>query len=252
MFALKKVIASFLLPPGIFIVLLAVAGIWSWRRHQRLCALVNIAMALIVWGLSAGPIPEALMHGLEAGLTIPAHARGDVIILLGGGLNEGVPDLTGRSAPSTDMMARLVTAVRLQRQLDVPVIISGGNAYAGRSSEAPVVRRFLIDLGVQERQILLESRSRDTMENATCSLEILRQRGFTRPLLVTSAYHMRRSVEAFKLAGIAVTPVPAQFSTGGNLPRIWADVLPGSGALHDSATALREYLGLFFYRLSYK
>jgi uncharacterized SAM-binding protein YcdF (DUF218 family) len=252
MFAIKKIITSFLIPPGIVIIILAATGIWSWRRNQRLCALLYSAIAAVLWCVSAGPVSDVLMRRLEAGLTVPAHARGDVIILLGGGLNEGVPDLTGSGAPSEDMLARLVTAVRLQRQLDIPVIISGGHAYAGRSAEAPVVRRFLIDLGVQEKKILLESRSRDTMENATYSREILRQRGFTRPLLVTSAYHMRRSIEAFRLAGISVTPVPAQFSTGGNLPHIWADFLPDSGALHSSAKALKEYLGLLFYRLSYK
>jgi uncharacterized SAM-binding protein YcdF (DUF218 family) len=60
---------------------------------------------------------------------------------------------------------------------------------------------------------------------------------------------MRRSIEAFRLAGIAVTPVPAQFSTGGNLPQIWADYLPGPDAMLASARALKEYLGLLFYRL---
>lgn len=252
MFAIKKIITSLFIPPGIVIIVLVATGIWSWRRNQRLCALINIAIAAILWLFSIAPISNALMRGLEAGLTIPAHARGDVIILLGGGINEAVPDLTGSGAPSEDMLARLVTAVRLQRQLDIPVIISGGSAYAGRMAEAPVVRRFMMDLGVQDRQILLESRSRDTVENATCSREIVSQKGFKRPLLVTSAYHMRRSIEAFKLAGIAVTPVPAQFSTGNNLPLIWADFLPGSDALHRSAKALKEHLGLFFYRLNYR
>jgi uncharacterized SAM-binding protein YcdF (DUF218 family) len=87
------------------------------------------------------------------------------------------------------------------------------------------------------------------MENARYSREILRKHGFSRPLLVTSAFHMRRSVDAFRRAGVKVTPLPASIVTSPESSLIWADFLPDSGALQGSATALREYLGLLFYRL---
>jgi uncharacterized SAM-binding protein YcdF (DUF218 family) len=61
-----------------------------------------------------------------------------------------------------------------------------------------VIRRFLVDLGVAEGQVILESQSRDTQENAFNCSGIVRQRGFRFPLLVTSAYHMRRSIRAFQ------------------------------------------------------
>jgi uncharacterized SAM-binding protein YcdF (DUF218 family) len=155
------------------------------------------------------------------------------------------------------MLARLVTAVRIQRQLNIPIIVSGGSVYAGDAPEAPVVGRFLVDLGVRENQLLLESRSRDTQENASYCREIMRQRGFRRPLLVTSAYHMRRSIQAFQKAGVPVTPLPAQFMTDGAKASLWSslshleeDFSPGAGSLLNSATALREYFGLLFYWLN--
>jgi len=95
----------------------------------------------------------------------------------------------------------------------------------------------------------VEDKSRDTVENARFSRAILQQHRLRRPLLVTSAYHMLRSLEAFLLAGIAVTPVPANFTTAPGRATIWANLLPDSGALHGTATALREYLGLLYYRL---
>jgi len=250
MFIVKKLVTPFLIPPGIFIVILLLTGYCLWRRNLRKYAVINIAIGLMLWGVSINPASVALMRGLEADLAIPRHIQGDVIILLGGGINEGVPDLTGSGTPSDDMMARVVTAVRIQRRLDVPVIVSGGSVFAGRGAEAPVIRRFLIDLGVREKQVLLESRSRDTMENATYCRDIIRKHGFRHPLLVTSAYHMRRSIKAFQRAGVAATPVPAQFATGGALPWIWSDLLPGPVPLLNSAKALREYWGLLFYRVS--
>lgn len=246
MFIIKKCITPFLLPPGSIIVILLLTGVWLWRRNLRRYAAINLFVALLLWAVSIGPISDALMGRLEAGLTIPRHAQGDVVILLGGGIHEGVPDLTGSGTPGEDMLARLVTAVRLHRQLHIPIIISGGSGYAGRSPEAPVIRRFLVDLGVKDSQVLLESQSRDTRENAVYCREIVRQHGFRHPLLVTSAYHMRRSLQEFKNAGVAVTPLPAQFMTGAALPFLWADYLPSASALSQSATAIKEYLGLLF------
>ena len=249
MFILKKLITPFIIPPGIFVIILLFSGFRLWRRKLWSCAALNIALALLLWMVSMHPVANALTGGLESGLKLPAHARGDVIILLGGGINEGVPDLSGSGVPSEDMMPRLVTAVRLYRRLHIPIIVSGGSGYAGRAPEAPVVRRFLTDLGVEEKLVILESQSRDTRENALYSGEIVRQRGFLSPLLVTSAYHMRRSILAFRKAGVPVTPVPAQFMTGNDLPFLWFDYLPSADALLRSSAAIREYFGLLFYRV---
>ncbi|MBI2353771.1 MAG: YdcF family protein [Deltaproteobacteria bacterium] len=249
MFILKKCIAAFLLPPGILVLILLAAGLWSWRLRRRVTAVGALLLALLAWSLSTAQVSQMLMGRLERGFAIPRQPQGDVIVLLGGGLHDKVPDLTGSGAPSAGMMTRIVTAVRLQRRLDLPILVSGGAVFGGRTAEAPVVRRFLMDLGVPERRIILEDKSRDTMENARFSREIIRRHGFRQPLLVTSAFHMRRSLEAFRRAGVMVTPLPAGFVTSAGHTAVWADFLPDSASLHGTATAMREYLGLLFYRL---
>jgi len=249
MFFLKKCISAALLPPGIFVLILLVS-VWRLRRLRRpLAACKCLLLALLIWALSTSLVSDALISRLERGLVMPARPKGDVIVLLGGGIYDKVPDLTGSGAPSEEMMTRVVTALRLQRQLGVPILVSGGVVYAGRSADAPVVRRFLLDLGVPERLILVDDKSRDTAENARFSRMILQQHRFRQPLLVTSAFHMRRSVKAFQREGIPVTPVPANFMTSPERTIVWADLLPSSGAMHGSATALREFLGLLYYQL---
>ncbi|MEJ2697851.1 MAG: YdcF family protein [Candidatus Sulfobium sp.] len=185
------------------------------------------------------------MKGLETGLTIPANPRGDVIILLGGGAREGAKDLTGVGAPSEDTLARIVTAVRLEKRLHVPVIVSGGAVFPWKKSEAPVDRRFLMDLGVQGDRIIVEDKSRDTFENARYVKEICEKRRFKNPVLVTSAYHMRRSLLMFRKFNMGVTPVPAGFRAW-DRKYGWADYLPGD--LAASRTAFREYVGLLYYK----
>jgi len=249
MFILKKCISAALLPPGTFILILMISAWWFGRLRRPLAACNCLFLALLIWGLSTTVTAEALIGTLEDGLDIPAQPRGDVVVLLGGGIHDKVPDLTGSGAPSDVMMARIVTAIRLQRQLRVPILVSGGEVFAGRATEASVARRFLLDLGVPDRQILLEEKSRDTAENARFSKVILQQHRFQQPLLITSAFHMKRSLEAFHREGIAVTPVPTDFITAKERTTIWADLLPEASALQGSATALREYLGLLYCHL---
>ncbi|MEJ2684057.1 MAG: YdcF family protein [Candidatus Sulfobium sp.] len=243
MFAFKKLITPFLLPPGVFIAILIVSGLLFLRKSRKagvLCIVIGAAL----WLLSTGPVSDALMRGLEAGLTIPSNPRGDVIVLLGGGVYDGVKDLTGVGAPSEDTLVRVVTVVRLQRRLHIPVIVSGGAVFPWRRAEAPVDRRFLMDLGVPGDRILVDDKSRDTFENARYVKKICEKYRFKNPILVTSAYHMRRSLLIFRLFNMEVTPVPAGFRTW-DRKYGWTDYLPGD--LEVSRTACREYIGLLYY-----
>lgn len=244
MFIFKKAITPFLLPPGIFIVILLLWGIWLLSRKQGRAGMVALLIGGCMWLLSVMPVSDALLGGLESGLSIPAHPEGDVIILLGGGVDDSVPDMTGEGAPSEDELARMVTAIRLQKSLRLPVIISGGAVYAGRKAEAPIVKRFLEDLDVPADKIIVEDRSMDTLGNARYVKSICEKVRFRKPLLVTSAYHMKRAVLSFKKVGMTVTPFPAQFKTRGVRKYGWHEYLPGGYG--NVSTALHEYLGLLY------
>jgi uncharacterized SAM-binding protein YcdF (DUF218 family) len=162
-----------------------------------------------------------------------------------------VPDLSGIGAPSEEMIARLVTAVRLQKRLNVPVIISGGAVFKGRQAEAPIVRRFLTDLGVPDKKVIIEDKSRDTIENARYTAEICKRLGYKKPLLVTSAYHMKRSIMSFSKVSLDVTALPAGFKTWKNKRYIWHDYLPDAFDMRNSYVALHEHIGLLFYKFAH-
>ena len=182
--------------------------------------------------------------------SIPANPSGDVIILLGGGLIEGVPDLTGPSTPSPSTMGRIVTAVRLYRRLGLPIIVTGGRLHDDADAAvATIAKRFLMDLGVPEKSITVEDRARDTAQNARLTAAICRQQGFSKPILLTAAYHLKRSRMAFDAAGMQVTPFPAYFLSSRDIPFTWRHLLPRAGTLHTSANALHEYIGILYYRL---
>lgn len=249
MFLIRKAIAAFILPPGIFIVILMFAAVWFFLRRKVAPGLVTFLIALVMWGASITPVSDALMRGLEHDFSIPRDPKGDVIVLLGGGVYGKVPDMTGTGAPSEEMYGRIVTAVRLQKKLDVPIIVSGGKVFEHKEAEAPIVRRFLLDLGVAPQKIIVEERSRDTFENAQYTKELCRELRLKRPVVVTSAYHLKRAVLSFRKAGMEVTPFPASFKSAQGKQYDWTDYLPGD--YRRVAAAVHEYLGIAFYTTIY-
>ena len=249
MFVVKKIISAFLLPPGIFILLLGVAGVILIKRKKRIAGLFNLAMAVSVWALATAPVADRIMAPLEMPFADIQKPSGDVIVVLGGGIYGEVPDLSGKGAPSAGMLPRIVTAARLQRRLKVPIIVSGGRVYRQVNSEAAIAKRFLTDLGVPGQMVILEEKSRDTYENAIHTKEICRKRGFNNPIVLTSAYHLKRALTLFERAGLDVTGFPADFRTAAGRRYGWQDFLPSTGGLDNTHDALHEYLGLLYYRL---
>lgn len=250
MFMLKKSISAFILPPGIFVAAIVLVACLMIYRKRWTLALLNLTLGLALWALSTFPVANFLIQELEAEFHIQANPSGDVIILLGGGVIDRVPDLTGTAAPSPLMMGRVVTAARLYQRLELPIIVTGGRGFhAGAIAEAAVVKRFLVDLGVPAESIIEEDQARDTAQNAGFTAIICRQSGFSKPILLTSAHHLKRARMAFDAAGLAVNPFPAYFLGSRNIPYTWIHLLPHISNLRTAAIALHEYVGLLYYQL---
>jgi uncharacterized SAM-binding protein YcdF (DUF218 family) len=251
MFFLKKLVTPFILPPGLFIFVLILSGVVFIFWHRRKIGIFNLVISLLFWIFCTAPFSDFLIRGLESEFSIPKNVKGDVLILLGGGIIDNVPDFSGYGIPTDRMVGRIVTAVRLQKNLNIPIIVSGGKAIKNRSSEALIAKRFLIDLGVEKGQIVIEEKSRDTYENAKHVREICLRNDYKNPILITSASHMKRSLLSFKKIGTDVMPYPANFKSKSINEYGWYNYLPRSSSLGKTSAAFHEYLGIFFYRLAY-
>ena len=75
----------------------------EWRL-----GLANLVIGLVLWALSTAPVANWLMQGLESEFSFPPNPSGDVIILLGGGVLSGVPDIDGKAAPTCSSLGRIV------------------------------------------------------------------------------------------------------------------------------------------------
>jgi uncharacterized SAM-binding protein YcdF (DUF218 family) len=251
MYILKKLITAAIFPPGIFILVMLGAGTLLLKFRRRWTGSGLLVLGLIMWALSISPVTDLLLAGLirdlPSGGSLP---RGDVIVLLGGGVDDRLTDLSGKPGilPET-MVDRLVTAVRLAARLQVPVIVSGGRAPGGQVAEADTARRYMLDLGVPAEAILTEGASTDTFENAENVRETCRRHGFTRPILVTSDYHLKRALWSFEKVGLSCRPFANGLAARLAKAYRWENFLPGS--FDAAARYLHEYVGLVYYRLVY-
>lgn len=249
MFILKKVLTPFILPPGIFILILIVSGIWFYAKRNHRAGVVQIGIGLLMWILALGPVSNALYRGLEAEFELPKNLDGDVLIILGGGIDDEAPDISGMGTPSPPLLQRIVTAVRLHKRLNIPILATGASFTRTEVSEASIIKRYLLDLEVPQDLIILEDKARDTFENAVFTKTFCDQFGFRKPVLITSGHHMKRAVLSFKRAGLNVIPFPAAFKSFNTKEFNWRDILPND--YRDMFLALKEYIGLFVYRYTY-
>jgi len=212
MYTIKKIITRFLTPPGIFIIPIMLSGMWLLFREKSKVGALNIIIAILMWILSISPVSDALLESLESNFSLPKNPQGDVIILLAGSTNYKAPDLSGIGAPSDYYLSRIVTAIRLQKILNIPIIVSGDKILKSNDVVIPITKRFLADLGVPADKIIIENSSRNTYENASMSAEILKRRyPGEKHLVITSAFHLRRAMGCFRKTGLEVEGFSTDF-----------------------------------------
>lgn len=248
MFVLKQFLKALLLPPTLWLLLL-LAVLVFWRRAWARKLLLYTT--LLIFALHSGPVNYALRYPLESRypplLDPKAAGAYDAIVVLTSGV---IPAGGLVPFPSVDefMFRRLDEAWRLYRIQPKPIIVSGGHVdpFTADKNENKIARDYLIRWGVPEHDVIGEARSRDTFESAVEVQKLLKQKGFKRYLLVTSAVHMPRSMLAFSALAPEPIAAPGDFSVG-PLEITPFDFFPNEQVARKIFITLHEYLGLANY-----
>jgi uncharacterized SAM-binding protein YcdF (DUF218 family) len=241
---LLKFGASFLLPPGIFIVAFMVMAVLLWKKQERNFAKALAGITIAFYLLSTGWVSELLLGSLESRYEPPSELTGDAVIMLGGGATSDTTDVDGLGNLGGSAANRLLTAARLQKKLDVPIILTGGQVYADSGREAQIGKRMLLSLGIPEDKIMIEDQSLNTKQNAQFVHKLLNEKGYSKPILVTSAFHMERSVINFHKENIDVVPYPSDYMVNKNHVFHYNKLAPSAGALCGNYIFLQEWLGI--------
>jgi len=249
---ISKVLSQLLLPPGGLILLIGVAAMF----FKRAWAKVMLVLALLCfWALATEPMRDILTKPLEFQYQSfhQQHvvSKKTVIVLLGGGVYEQAPEYDGQDRLHDFSMMRTLYAAKLAKKTGLDVYATGGKPlHEQQDAEGDVMKRILIELGVEAGHIFAEDFANNTWQNAVLVKAMLQRKGITTVILVTSAWHMPRSVACFEAQGLVVIPAPTDYLSKMSAYDV-RSYLPAAKAFYDSSLALHEYLGLLFYRLRY-
>lgn len=247
-----KLLYTWLLPPGIF--LLIIAGMYCYYRKTK-HAKGLLCFFVLFYLLSISAVGDHIIKPLENWYDQPTvNGIKDVqaIVVLASGSYYGVPDFDGIGQNSESSLVRLAAGLRLHKSLHIPLILSGGRLFDDIATEASIEYRFLRACGVEDSYLIKESRSRNTAENAKFVKKICQQRGFNKVILVTSAFHMPRSVFFFSREGVNVMPYPTDYKTSRNMRLNAFSFTPSAGSLYHVSLAIKEYLGLLAVKMGWQ
>jgi uncharacterized SAM-binding protein YcdF (DUF218 family) len=252
-FLLSKTLGIAMLPTN-FLIGVGVLGVTlSTTRFVRLGRKLLIASVVLLAICGFSPLGNWVLYPLEQRFPPWDATQGapDGIVVLGGSID---PDLSiAHGVPVVRAAAdRILAAATLARRYPkARLIFTGGSAnlISNEAKEADYAVELFESLGISRNRLEIERRARNTRENAEFSLALAAPKSGERWLLLTSAYHMPRSVGVFRKAGFAVEPYPVDWRVGGksDLAAFWIFAVEGLGSVD---VGVREWIGLAAYRIS--
>jgi uncharacterized SAM-binding protein YcdF (DUF218 family) len=254
-FLLSKTLGTMLLPANFLIVAGVLGAILlptRWAALGRKLLVVSVVL-LALCGFS--PLGKLLILPLEQRFPAwdPSRGAPDGIVVLGGAIDPDLSAAHGR--PILDRSGdRMVAAAELARQYpNARIVYSGGNANLIRddtAKEADYALSMLEDLGVAKTRLAADRLSRNTAENAEFVKAIAKPKEGERWLLVTSAFHMPRSIGLFRKVGFKVEAYPVDWRTSKSDALSFSSV--AINGLERTDVAIREWTGLAAYWLTGK
>ena len=234
---------AFLFKPLTWVIIISLIGLLKRRRSYLTIAFFPLLIftnpflinRLLVWW---EPAPTAITKNYRIAIVLTGMTIPDIQI----------PDQL-QTGPGAE---RIIEPVRLYHQQKVQsILISGGSGTLADSklTESPALAKLSSDLKVPMSDLYVESKSRNTYQNALYSQQLLDSLGIRDEdmLLVTSAFHMNRSMKCFEKQGLNPTPYPVDFN--GRKALTFNSITPSAKSLLQWDQLIHEWIGLATYKI---
>ena len=250
MFLFKK-IAGLLLSPLTVCIVMLVSGLFLllFTRRQRTGKFTVILGVVFLLLMSYDTLPDRALGTLER--RYPPLTKIDSIsdvkwiVVLGGG-HVTDPNLPVASRISGESLSRLIEGVIIHKRLPQSrMVLSGGNIF-DPVPESKSMADFAIMLGIDKNAIKEEPAGLDTEDQAILIKKIVGKDKF---ILVTSAFHMPRSMALFQKQGIHPIPAPSGYRVKNRNEIDPSMFFPDSGGIEKMEFAVHEYLGMLWAEL---
>ena len=248
MFFILSKILSFALQPLIWVVVLFLLSFFSKVAKHKKRLRTNSIIVLLLFSnpFLFNEISRAWENQYPA---FQSDQKFDVAIVLGGISSYDKVHLQTAFYGNSE---RLMNILPLYKSGQVKkILFAGGSGRLDKQNvEALHVEKYLLSLGVHQKDILLDTTSRNTYENAKYSVELLD--GYNSILLSTSATHMPRSMACFEKLGLSPTPFPVDYISYEN-ERFDLDklIVPNPSIIHYWYRLIHEWVGLLSYKVKW-
>jgi len=233
MFIISKLFTYIFLPPGIFVIILFLAAIYAKKAK-----IIFFSAAVLLWAISTKFVCNSLLYPLEHNFKTD-NITPSAVVVLGGGTNSN--DVL---KANPDAFKREIYGLLIAKQNSLPFIFTGGGIK--KTKEAQNVKKDIEMITKTcgcKIQSYYENKSLNTYQNAKFTDALFKKLNLTKKIyLVTSAYHMKRSIMLFKKFGFKIIPKPVGFYYN-NEYTLW-DIFPKAGNFYHSYKAIHEYFGL--------
>ena len=247
MFFVLSQILSFLIKPTFWVIILLASAILI-KKRMRLFLLLTLFTFLFFGNdyiykkiVKSWEIPQTNFNSLkeyEAGIVLGGFSEYDYI--------------TKRHNFKKEA-DRLIYTINLYNNKKIKkIFISGGNGSLINTDykESETIKEFLIQHGISKSDIIIESKSRNTKENAVETSKIIDLK--KRYLLITSATHMKRALFCFNKVNIDVDPFPVDNSMSRASKNIEYLILPRARTFELWEELIHEIVGLYVYKITWK
>jgi uncharacterized SAM-binding protein YcdF (DUF218 family) len=254
-FVLSKTLGFMLLPTNLLFGVGVLGVILLATRFASLGRKLVVASLVLLAICAFSPLGDLMIYPLEQRFPPWDAARGapDGIIVLGASIDAELSAAHGTPVVRTAPDRIIAAAALAHRYPNARMVFSGGSAnlISSDAREADYAGALFESLGIAKSRLIMERRSRNTEENAEFSKALVAPKDGERWLLVTSAFHMPRSVGLFRKAGFAVEPYPVDWRVGGLGDLLMFTNIAVDGLIRTDV-AVREWIGLVAYRATGK
>ncbi|MEN5081457.1 YdcF family protein [Bosea sp. TWI1241] len=250
-YILSKVVWFFLSPVNAAIVGIVLASGLAFTRFAGQGRWLGLFCVVVLVLLAFSPLPRILVRPLEDRFPQQSVQGGriDGIVVLGGAINVARNDIVLNNAA-----ARMTKAMELAlAHPEAKFVFTGGgeNPLSPElGNEADGARLLYRSLGLPEGRLILEDKSRNTVENAVFTRRLVDPKPGERWVLVTSASHMPRAIGTFRKAGFEIEAFPVDYYSGGGPADYTRPYRKAARGLEIADAGFKEWVGLVTYYLA--
>jgi len=254
MYFLSKTVGRLVEPIGIIWLVLLIACGRAILKKDRQQAIFTGALALFITLIGSTKLPAYLLSTLEKPYAIENFStlpECDVVVLLGGG--HSYVSNEPFNIEFHDAADRIVIAAELVRLGKGRALVIGGGEYSSGGSPRPegeLLQNWLETWRPFTQPIYILEKNQHTRNEAVNTAALAKEHGWKKIILVTSAWHMRRSEALYKEVGLEVIPAGSDFAGTSALETNWTFYpVPIDSGFRHLALYLHEQVGWLYYKL---